>query len=358
MTENDENYYDLKRWSSRDNPTAESLAKADAFAAAVAAAMREALIDPLLGQMSDELLNLHDHLDDMAGWPVAFAGTLSGLILGFMAQAVRAGKSAEAAAAEAQGRCRFVAREVDRRIDRAITAPASATRLSGIVSDLEIDGHKPDVVDDAVAVMRPKIRKYLEEEARDLLALEARAPAAWSYNFASGVSTIALHVMRGYLDQGMDVDNAFVRALAAARVLRAEIAKAQVAVEKAVTLSRESSFSEEVIGETIGRIEGLLAGGADADGDELRLIFRAAYHQLWPTLPRRPQDMSIHAIAIGRQLSSKSSEYCGAVISLFGTLILMRLRHDGYGYTKAREAAVKWGNLVLRRLGRQELGRL
>jgi hypothetical protein len=38
------------------------------------------------------------------------------LILGLIAQAVRAGKSTEAAAAEAQGRCRFVAREVDRRI--------------------------------------------------------------------------------------------------------------------------------------------------------------------------------------------------------------------------------------------------
>jgi hypothetical protein len=185
-----------------------------------------------------------------------------------------------------------------------------------------------------------------------------RAPAAWSYNFASGVSTIALHVMRSYLDQEMEIDSAFVWALAAARVLRAEIAKAQVAAEKAVTLSRESSFSEEVMGETIGRIEGLLARGAAADGDELRLIFDAAYAQLWPTLPRRPQDMSDHAIAIGRRLSRKSSGYCRAAVSLFATLIRMRLEHDGYGHTKAREAAVKWGNLVLCRLRRQELGRL
>jgi hypothetical protein len=139
MTEN-ESSYRLAWVSSRANPTAESLAKSDAFDAAVAAAMRDAMIDPLLGQMSDELLSLHDHLDDMAGWPFAFAGTLSGLILGLMAQAVRAGKPAEAAAAEAQGRCRFVAREVDHRIDLAIAAPASATRISGIVSDLEVDG--------------------------------------------------------------------------------------------------------------------------------------------------------------------------------------------------------------------------
>jgi hypothetical protein len=78
----------------------------------------------------------------------------------------------------------------------------------------------------------------------------------------------------------------------------------------------------------------------------------------WPTLPSRPQDTSGHAIAIGRQLSRKSSRYCGAVISLFGTLIHMRLAHDGYGYTKANEAAVKWGNLVIRRLPRQKLRRL
>jgi hypothetical protein len=354
----DESSYGGKWWSSRDNPTAESLAKADTFDAAVAAAMREAMIDPLLGQMSDDLVGLHDHLDNMAGWPYIFAGTLSALILGLMAQAVRAGKPAEAAAAEAQGRCRFVAREVDRRIDLAIAAPASPTRLSGIVSDLKIDGHKPDVVDDAMAMMRPKIRKRLEEDARDLLVLEARDPAAWSYNLASGVSTIALHVMCSYLDQAMEVDSAHVWALAAARVLRAEIAKAQEAAEKAVALSRESSFSEEAMGETIGRIESLLARGADADDDELCLIFHAAYAQLWPTLPRRPQDISEHAIAIGRQLSRKSSGYCRAVVSLFATLIMMRLEHDGYGKTKARQAAVEWGNRVSRRLRRQKLGRL
>jgi hypothetical protein len=265
MTKN-ESYYSLKCWSSRDNPTAESLAKADAFDAAVAAAMREAMIDPLLGQTIDELLGLHNYLDDMAGWPFAFAGALSALILCLMAQAVRAGKSTEAAAAEAQGRCRFVAREVDRRIDLAIAAPASATRLSDIFSDLEINGHKTDVVDGAMAMMPPKHAKHLEEDARDLLALEARDPAAWSYNFASGISTIALlHVMGSYLDAGMEVDRAFVGALAAARVLRAEIAKAKEAAEKAVTPSRESSFSEEAMGEN-DRPDRELAGSRSRRG--------------------------------------------------------------------------------------------
>jgi hypothetical protein len=357
MTKNEMSYR-LTWMSSRDKPTAESLAKADAFEAAVEAAMREAMIDPLLGQMSDQLLGLHDSMDDMAAWPYVFASALSALILGLMAQAVRAGKSTEAAAAEAQGRCRFVAVEVDRRIQCASAAPASAMRLSDIFSDLEIDGHKTDVVDDAMAMMLPKHRKHLEDYARDLLALEARDPGAWSYNFASSVSTTALRVMGSYLDAGMEVDGAFVTALAAARVLRDEIAKATEAAEKAVTLSREFSFSEEAIGETIGRIESLLARGADADDDEVCLIFNAAYAQLWPTLPRRPQDISDHAIAIGRQLSRKSSGYCRAVISLFATLIHMHLEHDGYGYTKASEAVVKWDNLVRRRLRRKKLGRL
>jgi hypothetical protein len=344
--------------SSGDNPTAESLAKADAFDAPVAAAMREAMLDPLLGQIIDRLLGLHHDFDDMAGWPFFFAGSLSALILCLMAQAVRAGKSTEAAAAEAQGGCRFVAREVDRRIDLAIAAPASASRFSDIFSDLEMDGHRTDVIDDAMAIMQPEHRKHLEDAARDLLALEASDPAAWSYNFASGVSTIALHVMGSYLDAGMEVDDALIGAAAAARVLRAEIAKAKTAAEKAVTLSREPSFSEEAMGKTIGRIESLLARGADADDDELCLISNAAYAQLWPTLPRRPQDLSGHAIAIGRRLSRKSSGYCRAGLSLFATLILMRFEHDGYGQTKAREAAVKWGNLVSRRLRRQKLGRL
>jgi hypothetical protein len=357
MTENESSYH--MTWvSSRNNPTAESMAKADAFDAAVATAMREAMIDPLMGKISDELLSLHDDLDDMTGWPNAFASFLSALILHLMDQPVRAGKPVEEAAAEAQGRCRFVAQEVDSRIDRAITAPASAKRLSNIASDLKIDWHKPDVIDDAIARMHPKTRKNVSQCARDILVLEARNPRDWPYNFASGASTMALCAMRSYLDQGMEVDDAHFWALTAARALRAEIDKAQEAAAKLVTLSCESSFSEDAMGETIGRIEDLLARGTDADRDELRLIFHAAYAQLWPTLPRRPQDISGHAIAMGRRLSRKSSGYCRAVVSLFANLIQMRFEHDGYGKTKARVAAVKWGNLVSGRLRRQKLGRL
>jgi hypothetical protein len=341
--------------SNTDDPTAESPAKIDAFNVAVAAAMHEAIIDPWLGGLSDGLLDLHDHLDDMAGWPFAFAGALSALILRLMAQAVRAGKPAEAAAAEAQGRCRFVARAVDRRIDLAIAIPASATRLSGMVSDVKIDGLKPDAIDDTMATMMPKRRETLEQHVRDLLALEARLPEHWSYNFASRASTIALHIMSSYLDQGMDVDDAHVRARAAASILGAKIAKAQEVDEEAIIRSCESRASEEAIRETIRRIEGLLA--READEDELIQICRATYARLWPTLPRRPQDVSGHAIAISRQLSRKNYGHCRAVAFMYSRLLMMRLGHDGYGETKACAAANKWSNTVIRQLRRQKLGR-